>query len=1055
MNPEKVYSSDWQNPNVLHINRLPARSWLSRWTTFQDALNGDEMGQTGYMLLNGTWKFLYCEAPELSPDGFETNSFDDHTWVDMEVPSHWQLKGYGVPHYTDVYYQIPINPPYVPRANPVGLYRRKFKLEKSQNRRILRFHGVDSAFHVWINGRLAGFSKGSRLCSEFDITPYIRDDENTIALKVYQWSDGTYLEDQDMWWLSGIFRDVEIYEIPRVSIVDVYHRIFFDEEYKNATLSLQLDIDNCTDENQQLKCKILLLSQESNLVAEKLVKTYSGAHAQTQLDVSLDVIQPKKWTAETPHLYKLVIECRNEDENIEVVSLQIGFRVIEIKEGRICINGIPVKFKGVNRHDFHPDTGRYVTKQTMLHDVILMKQHNINAVRTSHYPNHPYFLDLCDRFGLYVIDETDLETNGFEWIGQSSRLADDKEWRSAYVDRIERLILRDRNHPSVIIWSLGNESGMGDNFRAMAERAKSLDATRLLHYEGDESCEIADVYSTMYTRLPHLLEIAKSSGKPHILCEYAHAMGNGPGGLADFQEVLDSYPRLSGAFVWEWIDHGIRRKNKNGLEWFEYGGGFGDVPNNGNFCIDGLLFPDRKPSPGLIEYKKVIEPVRTRIIDQRHIIVEIENRFDFLDLSFLQMQWKLHRNAKIIAEGTINMPPLLPHSKHAIEIPVDESVFSVFDSSENKKQMLCDMLLDSGRYGHSVFLDIDYVLKNDTCWAHKGHVVANSQFELPVLNTPIEKLEWNTELESAIEVGSILKVSEQKNELKISYKNGGYLFDALFSSMNEWMYQDRLLIKKGPTINFWRAPIDNDMYVISSWQNKYFLHLLKEDCRVFQWHEHNGKLIIESEIWVAAPSQAWGFVCKEKYTIYSEGLWSFEISGQPFGDESHMPDMIPRIGVTFRLPRNLDTIRWRGFGPGEAYADSRMAQRVNIWEAVIDQLHTSYVRPQENGNRIGVDALSLRDKQGNGIGVLASDTIEFSCHDYEAASLEKARYNHEIERVPYLVLNLDFAQNGLGSNSCGQDQLPAYRLKPRPFAMKLVFFALDQSTEFLSNAMQI
>ncbi len=696
----------------------------------------------------------------------------------------------------------------------------------------------------------------------------------------------------------------------------------------------------------------------------------------------------------------------------------------------------------------------------MLQDVLLMKQHNINAVRTSHYPNHPYFLELCDYFGLYVIDETDLETHGFEWIDESTRLVNDPEWMPAFVDRIERMVLRDRNHPSVIMWSLGNESSMGDNLKAMAYRARCLDSSRLIHYEGDAQCEVTDVYSTMYTRMPRLLEIAKTEGKPHILCEYAHAMGNGPGGLADFQAIIEAYPRLQGAFVWEWMDHGIRRRDNRGREWFEYGGGFGDVPNNRNFCIDGLVFPDRRPSPGLLEYKKAIEPIHTSLIDAENLIINIDNKYDFMDLGDIELQWRIHTNGIILSEGKMRTPAIPPRQGEKVAIPFDLESWRknhAYERAEKAKNLAnigdCDELLSRGRYGNSVFLNIDYVLAEDMRWAKAGHVIATTQFELS--SKSLFQKPRITKKPAQFPVSSSIDHEHSRQKIAIFGEDSVYEFDSLSGSLRSWIYKRHRLIEKGPSLNFWRAPIDNDMHILPNWCEKYFLHLFQEDAREFELQKESGEIIARSLIWASPPSQGWGFECNARYIIRNDRWWRMELFGKPYGNCAASPEMIPRIGIKLTLPLDFDAIRWRGYGPGEAYCDSRSAQRVDIWKASIAQLHTPYIRPQENGNRYGTDAISITDRQGFGLAIISEKPIEFSYHDYDVDALEKACYDHEIAHTAYCILNLDFAQNGIGSNSCGQDQLPPYRLKPQEFDLGLEFYALDPETSFLANAKSI
>ena len=622
--------NDWENLSVLHHNREAPHATLVPYPDEAAALAGDGHGSACaplsalplIQLLNGYWRFKYLPSPRDVPEGFEKPEDAAEGWDAIPVPSCWQMLGYGKPNYTNVHYPYPVDPPRVPQENPVGLYRRTFSVPEGWDgkRVFLTFEGVCSAFYVWVNGKRAGFSKGSHMPAEFDVTRCVRTGENLLAVQVFQWSDGSYLEDQDMWRLNGIFRDVRLTARPEVFVRDVEARALLDERCGHGRLEAVLSLRNSGSRKSKALCAAVSLLDPLGRVVEKArleLRAGVAAGREATLTGRLRVDAPLLWSAEAPNLYTLLVSLYGEDGAVtEVIRQNVGFRRVEIKGGVFQFNGVPIKLQGVNRHDTHPDLGYAVSLESMIQDITLMKRHNVNAVRTSHYPNDPRWLDLCDRFGLYVVDEADLEAHGF---GYEAPLIPARmpEFRTAFLDRAMRMVERDKNHPSIMMWSLGNEAGYGPNHVAMADWIRRRDPARLIHYEGERHhpeprpAPVGDVASTMYPTVAELQAEGEKRGdpRPFFMCEYAHAMGNGPGNLREYWETIRAHPRLMGGCVWEWVDHSIRRRTAAGGEWFAYGGDFGDEPNDGNFCIDGLCFPDRIPHTGLIEYKKIIEPV--------------------------------------------------------------------------------------------------------------------------------------------------------------------------------------------------------------------------------------------------------------------------------------------------------------------------------------------------------------------------------------------------------------------------------------------------------------
>lgn len=1012
MNPKDAFQpDDWQNSELLHRNRLKPRASFVSYPDLGSALTFERGCCTWFKLLNGTWKFFYSQNPEDVPDGFFKDTFDDGCWDDINVPGCWQMQGYGKPHYTDVVYPFPVDPPRVPSDNPTGIYRREIDIDKELDglEILIRFEGVDSAFHLWVNGHEAGYSQGSRLPSEFNITRYLRTGKNRLCVKVYQWSDGSYIEDQDMWWLSGIFRDVYLLARPNVHLQDYFVTTRFDSEYRDC----ELKIDTCWERNSGVGSGIfhveyLLLDHGAKLA--EAAQNIDLCNTEVNKEIKMQISEPRKWSAEAPDLYDLLIILKDDTGNpIEVVPSKVGFRSVELKDGCFLVNGKPIKLKGVNRHDFHPELGRTVPLDWMEEDIIYMKRHNINAVRTSHYPNDPRFYDLCDSYGLYVLDETDLECHGFELMGDINMISNDPAWKKAYLDRIERTVERDKNHPSIIMWSLGNESGFGINHESMADWCREKDPTRLVHYEGDSGAKAVDVFSTMYTPLDKLVELGsmKDAKKPHILCEYAHAMGNGPGGLKEYWDVFYRYRRLQGGFVWEWMDHGIKKHTQDERVYFAYGGDFGDEPNDGNFCIDGLVQPDRTPTPGLIEYKKVIEPVRVEAVNILEGIVIIANLYDFVSLDHLLMSWDVKADDKIVQASSMLVSGIKAGDSKRIKIPfrIPPKVMPFTD----------------------YWLNVHFVLAHDTQWAKRGHEVAWSQFRLPIEPADSPKKPHH----------GLHRIDCKQSGNSIVFN--GRDFEVCFDTKGRFQYLEysgRKIIQKGPLLNFWRAPIDNDMYVVDGLKKKY-VHLLQHRIDSFNWTERDpGSIEIKIRALVAPPSLNWAVNCEYTYRIFGTGEVMLDVWGTPKGN---LPDVFPRIGLTMQVSKDLENIAWYGRGPGESYVDSKMANAFGIYKKKVEELYTPYIFPQENGNRTDVNWLSLTDATGSGFMALAEPSMGFSAHYFDAGDLEKAKHTYELRKRDYITLNLDYRQNGLGSNSCGPGPIPEYRLVPENFYYRIVF----------------
>lgn len=995
----------WENHQIDGINRMPARAHFLTFPSKEKALLNNNRYTHAFKNLNGVWKFMFLDAPEYSPEGFFNSDFDVTKMDDITVPGNWQLQGYGKMHYSDLWYNFPINPPYVPTENPTGIYKRTFFVEESYRDKkiIIRFCGVDSAYHLWINGKEVGYSKVARNESEFDITDLIRvGEENDVTVRVYQWSDGTYLEDQDMWWESGIFRDVELIGVPKDGINDYKVIADLDDEYKNGIFKVEAFLRTTKEVNVTFE----LVDAGENTVFTKTVVAKEGKACIDEV-----IADVNHWTAETPYLYKLFITVEDDGQIVEVIPQNVGFRNIRLNGETFLVNGVAIKFKGVNRHDYSPQNGRVVSREEIEKDIILMKQFNINAIRTSHYPNSYYLYDLCDEYGMYLIAETDLECHGFELTGDYKWITDDPSWELAYVSRMTRMIERDKNHPAIIFWSLGNESAFGCNFRKMTDVAHEMDPTRLVHYEGDFDVESADVYSTMYTwienpKKPYLMkDIIEKSKKPHVHCEYCHAMGNGPGNLKDYQDLVYAHDKLQGGFVWEWFDHGIESFTESGEKYYRYGGDFGDDPSNKDFCIDGLIMPDRTPSPGLYEYKKVIEPITTTAVDIQKGIINLLSRYDFANLDRFNLVYKVMEDGVILQTGFMAVPSIEARANKDITLPYDLSAIKV-------------------KPGAHYYVNISYQLREDTSYASSGHELATAQFELPLYKEGI-----------VVRPEGILNVEKEHTTLHVKGANFSLDFNLVNGNLMNIVRDGMQVLSKGPRLTLWRAPISNDMEIIDKLKKVYFLHLEHEVVMNIDYHMEGNILKVEVDTINSTTNSAWHFKTKYVYTVCPSGDILIDVEGTPSGRVDLAPDMLPRIGVSMHLDKSMEHVRYFGMGPGENYADSKEAAQMGLYANTVDGLFTNYVIPQENGNHMGCKWVSMTNDRGMGLLASTEGDFNFSASWYEDKDLDDAKHTCDLVKRDYIVFNVDYKQNALGTNSCGQWQLDKYRTKFEDFKL--------------------
>ena len=986
-----------------------ARKKVKRWEDHRITGIGRREARTAFykdsqkkISLNGEWAFKYVDAPELSPEGFEQSGACEG-WDKIDVPSVWQLRGYDKMHYTDVLYPFPVNPPHVPDENPTGIYKKTVVLDEQwmEKDTVLKFHGVDSAFDVWVNGNHVGFGKVSRLPSEFDITGFVKTGENDITVRVYKWSDGTYLEDQDMWWLSGIYRDVELINEEKNAVLDLRVNGTLDDNYKNGFFTAGITMKQAgTNLGWKLsyKGKTVL---EGELVSEG-----------KDICIEAEIPEVHTWTAETPELYEFTVMTENQE-----VTVRCGFRKIEIKDKNFRVNNQVILLNGVNHHDYNPREGRRVTREQMESDIRLMKQYNINAVRCSHYPANEYFYDLCDEYGLYVIDEADLECHGFEWVENYTWITDDETWKDAYVDRSVRMVKRDRNHPSIIMWSMGNESAFGCNFRSAAEAIRELDDTRLVHYEGDFEAEVTDVYSTMYTRLKGLKEIAEyqiKGDKPHVMCEYGHAMGNGPGGLKAYQDMYRKYKRLQGGFLWEWYDHGIYTEEKD-KKYYKYGGNYGDFPTNGNFCIDGILMPDRTPSPGMEEYKQIIAPVEITAVEGSMNKIQIRNYYDFLNLDTTTLYWEVKAEDQMIQDGTVEGLSVAPHEGKIIALPI-----TAFELQENT----------------DYYLNLTVCQKEERNYAPAGYEIKKVQIPMQIRKDGF----------SVRETADKLQVTEEQGGLTVENSRVTAKFSTVFGKLISFGKDGKEYLTEGPRMNVYRATIDNDMYKKEDWMNKYFIQKPVEETEYVSCLKEDDKVIVRIGTFFSCYNQSWGFECDYTYTVYSCGQMKVEIQGKAVQRGKLEPAFLPRIGVIMKGNKNFQKTMWYGMGPGESYVDSKAASIMGIYENTVDGMMTDYVFPQENGHHEQVKWFRIGDGK-DGLLCKMEEKLGLNLANYTDESLEKAQHPFEIEKADDVIIHLDYRQSGLGSNSCGEEQLEENKVKLQDFAMAFTVQAAECGTE--------
>ena len=988
----------YENLSVLHENTMPARAYYIPASKRMDNLVEHREESDRMQLLNGTWKFQYFNSIYDIQDSFFEKNYDTENFDEIQVPSVWQMAGYDTHQYTNIRYPFPFDPPYVPQDIPCGTYAHTFVYHKDENapKAFLNFEGVDSCFYVWINGSYVGYSQVSHMTSEFDITDLLRDGENSIAVLVMKWCDGSYLEDQDKFRMSGIFRDVYILKRPKQAISDYHIKTRIEDMLAKVEIEMKF--------YSPLNVKISIEDRNGAVVA-------LGSIAEEGTAV-LEIASPELWNTENPYLYKLILETEN-----EVIVDHIALRKIEIKDQVIYLNGQKIKFRGVNRHDSDPVTGFTINLEQITTDLTLMKQHNFNAIRSSHYPNAPFFYEMCDKYGFMVIDEADIEAHGPFMIYRkedtdynrfkrwNEKIADDPVWEEAIVDRVKLMVERDKNRFCIVMWSMGNESAYGCNFEKALEWTKNFDPDRITQYESaryrnyDETYDYSnlDVYSRMYPALSEIQEyLDKDGSKPFLLVEYCHSMGNGPGDFEDYFQMIQDNDKMCGGFVWEWCDHAIAHGTaENGKTIYAYGGDHGEEIHDGNFCMDGLVYPDRTVHTGLLEYKNVYRPARVISYDKESGELVLHNYMDFDDLKdYVKISYELTQDGLVISKGKLPEVSAAPHSEGKINLKIN--------------------VPESGK----CYLKYIYHLKKELPLLDEDHILGFDEIEVSQKDAKCQLAEkW---VEKTV-TDSELQVSEDDTQIHIKGREFTYTIDKRTALFTEMKFAGREYLNHPMELNIWRAPTDNDMYIKSEWKKA---HYDKAYTRAYTTEVVQGKHGVKITSHASVVAETVQKILDVTIT------WKIEAAGKIDADiavtkDDEFPDL-PRFGVRMFLDKKLSAARYFGMGPQESYCDKHQAASHGLYRADVGDLHEDYIRPQENGSHYDCEYVELNNSR-YGIVASAEKAFSFNASYYTQEELEKKTHNYELIESDSVVFCVDYALNGIGSNSCGPVVLEQYR----------------------------
>ena len=994
----------YEDLNVMHDKTMPARAYYIPASVRMNDLVEYRERSDRFQLLNGEWKFRYYSSIYDVTESFYEKGYDVSGFDQVTVPGVWQMDGYDTHQYTNIRYPFPFDPPYVPQDIPCGAYVHNFEYhrEKKAPKAFLNFEGVDSCFYVWVNGAYAGYSQVPHATSEFDVTDLLNEGENTLAVLVLKWCDGSYLEDQDKFRMSGIFRDVYLLKRPEKTIRDYY--ITTDVEKDSVAVKLDMHF------SEPVETKVTIEDKYGAVVAR-------GEAAENGV-LELTVLNPVLWNAENPYLYQVILTMPD-----EVIVDRIGFRTIEIKDKVVYFNGEKIKFRGVNRHDSDPETGFVINARQIKKDLMLMKQHNFNAIRSSHYPNAPYFYQMCDEYGFMVIDEADIEAHGPFMLYRkedtdqnrfqhwNEKIADDPAWEKAIVDRVRLMVQRDKNRPSIIMWSMGNESAYGCNFEKALAWTKKFDPDRITQYESARyrnydityDYENLDLYSRMYPSLQEIEDYLKNDGsKPFLLVEYCHSMGNGPGDFEDYFQMIHKDDRMCGGFVWEWCDHAIAHGTaENGKTRYYYGGDHGEAIHDGNFCMDGLVYPDRTPHTGLLEYKNVYRPVRVVSYDQKNGQIVLHNYMDFDNLKdYVDISYEMTQDGLTVEKGKLANVVAAPHSDAEVELKLQ--------------------VPNTGK----VYLKLIYRLKKQMPLLEQGYELGFDEMKLANEDDRNRQAVKWMEQEKAI---GTINVKENDRQIVLQAKDFTYVLDKRTGLFEDMQFAGRSYINHPMELNIWRAPTDNDMYIKQEWKKAHYDAAYTRAYRIEVLQNKHGVLIMEHLAVVADTVQK---------ILDVEMTWKINENGKIEAvieavKDKEFPDL-PRFGIRMFLNKKMDEITYFGMGPQESYRDKHQASCHGLFRSKVAQMHEDYIRPQENGSHYDCDYVELTNGQC-GIAAVSKNPFSFNASVYTQEELERVSHNYELKESDSIVFCMDYAMNGIGSNSCGPDVLDKYRFAEEAF----------------------